>query len=399
MAVWWVELAPLTDQTLLPQVVAKALGVRESPAQSLLDALAGHLRAKQLLLLLDNCEHLVAACAQLAEHLLRACPDLRILATSREVLGVTGGVVWHAPRCRCRRRATAVRPAPQESLAASEAVQLFVARAVAVQPTFALSEQNAQRRRANLRQLDGIPLALELAAARMNILSAEQLAQRLDNRFDLLTSGNRMAVARHQTLRAAIDWSYELLTDEVRSLFRRLAVFRGSFSLEAPRRFRSRVKDRRSGRSETTVPARRTIPHLGRIPRHAAPLPHAGNHTRICMGEISTSERGGKACALNTWRTLQSSSSKWLKSSGPRRNLSGTRSTLKMIISAPRWSGRERAARSRLGLRLGSDMWQYWEALGYLREGYTWLDSLLSLDAPVATAVRRTALHSARSLR
>lgn len=227
--VWFVDLAPLTDSALVPQSIASAFGIRQIGSTPLTELLENYLHSKNLLLLLDNCEHLITACAQLAEQLLHACPQLKILATSREPLAISGETVYQVP--------TLSLPEPNASsltqLLNSEAVRLFVERARAVKPDFALTEQNSRPVVYICQRLDGIPLAIELAAARAKLLKVENLATRLDDRFNLLTSGSRTALPRHQTLRATIDWSYALLPEEARVLFRRLAVFTGSFTFEA----------------------------------------------------------------------------------------------------------------------------------------------------------------------
>jgi non-specific serine/threonine protein kinase len=228
--VWLVELAPLTDSRLVPSVVAAVLGVREGPGQPIETALIAALRTRRLVLLLDNCEHLIDACAHLANAILRACPEVRILATSRAALGIAGEVRW---RVRSLALPSVDPPAPLAALAESEAIRLFVERAVATSPGFALTVQNATAVVQICRRLDGIPLALELAAARVKILTVEQIAQRLDDRFRLLTGGSRTALPRQRTLQAAMDWSYDLLSDAERALLRRLGVFAGSFIFDA----------------------------------------------------------------------------------------------------------------------------------------------------------------------
>ncbi|MBI4758573.1 MAG: hypothetical protein HY783_06185 [Chloroflexi bacterium] len=228
--VWWVELAGLMDATLLPQAVAKVLGVREVPNEPLSQVLASYLRGKQLLLVLDNCEHLVTACAQLAQVLLTASPGLKILITSREVLNITGEIAWRVPSLSLPDLRN-LPPIPQ--LTQYEGVRLFVERAIAANPNFALIAQNAQAVAQVCIRLDGIPLAIELAVARVKYLSVQQIAARLDDRFNLLTVGSRTALPRHQTLRATLDWSYDLLTDAERVLFHRLSVFAGGFTLQA----------------------------------------------------------------------------------------------------------------------------------------------------------------------
>jgi predicted ATPase/DNA-binding CsgD family transcriptional regulator len=228
--VWLVELAPLADPPLVPQAVASTLGIREQPGRSLTETLSDYLRTRTLLLVLDNCEHLIEACATLVEALLRSCPELRVLATSREALGITGEVTWPVPSLSL----PDVRRLPNiESLPQYEAARLFVERAVAVKPAFALTEQNAASVAQICYRLDGIPLALELAAARTKVLSVEQIADRLDDCFALLADGGRTAMPRQRTLHATMDWSHELLSEEERALFRRLSVFAGGFTLEA----------------------------------------------------------------------------------------------------------------------------------------------------------------------
>jgi predicted ATPase/DNA-binding CsgD family transcriptional regulator/DNA-binding XRE family transcriptional regulator len=228
--VWLVELAPVSDAALVPMAVATALGVRESGGVSVVDALLAFLGQRAALLVLDNCEHLIEASAQLAEYLLATCADLRILATSREALQLAG-------EHRYRVQPLAVpdpddRAAPAE-LARSPAVALFVARAHAVEAGFELTVESAATIAQICTQLAGIPLALELAAARVGVLSVEQIRDRLDDCFRLLVGSGRTAPTRQRTLRATLDWSYELLTDAERTVFRRMAVFAGGCELEA----------------------------------------------------------------------------------------------------------------------------------------------------------------------
>ena len=228
---WLVELASLFDPNFVPQAVASVLEVRETPNRSLTEVLVGHLKLKKALLVLDNCEHLIDACVGLASALLRSCPDLKILATSREALGIAGEITWLVPSLSL--------PDPQhlppvEELGGYEAVRLFLERAAAVaSDRFELTEENASAVARACQTLDGMPLAIELAAARVRVLSVGQIASRLDDSFDLLTVGSRTAVPRHRTLRAAIDWSHELLSQKEQVLFRRLSVFAGGFTLEA----------------------------------------------------------------------------------------------------------------------------------------------------------------------
>ncbi len=228
--VWFVELAAMSDPTLVPQTVASALSVREQSGRPVLTTLSDFLQPKHVLLVLDNCEHLVAVCGHLAETLLRACPTLRVLATSREVLGIPGEVIWRVPSLSLP---DPRRPPSLEHLTQYEAVRLFVERAVYSQQGFALTNGNAPAVVQVCHQLDGIPLAIELAAARVKVLAVEQIAARLDDRFRLLIGGSRSVLPRHQTLRAAMDWSYDLLSEKERGLLRRLSVFAAGWTLEA----------------------------------------------------------------------------------------------------------------------------------------------------------------------
>ena len=231
--VWLVELASLADPALVPTTVAAAFDVRE---QAPLEALVDALRPRSLVLVLDNCEHLIDACAGLAETLLMACPELRILATSREALRVPGEVIWRVPPLSLPPELPDETqwPAPNlEQLLENEAVALFVDRVRWVKPGFALTTSNAMAVAQICRRLDGLPLALELAAARSSTLAPEQLAERLDDALRLLSGGSRTASSRQHTLRATLDWSHALLDSGEQTLLRRLAVFAGGWTLDA----------------------------------------------------------------------------------------------------------------------------------------------------------------------
>src|SRR5215218_9685711 len=215
-SVGWVDLTPLSDPNLLTQLVATTLRVPDRPGTSTLQSLVNVMCDERALIVLDNCEHLVDASAELVDALLRSCPHITILATSREALGVASETAWLVP-----------------PLASAEAVQLFVERARATLPSFCLTSANTEAVTEICRRLDGIPLAIELAAARVRVLSPEQIARRLDDAFRLLTTGSRTALARHRTLRATMEWSFALLAVREQTLLRRLAVFAGSFTLDA----------------------------------------------------------------------------------------------------------------------------------------------------------------------
>src|SRR6185503_4242474 len=212
--VWLVELAQITDPRLVPQAVASALGVKEAAGRPVSEALVKFFKDRRLLLILDNCEHLLAACAELAKELLEAGPHSKVLASSREPLRIGGEATYPVP-----------------ALPDSDAERLFVERARGAKPDFRLNGSGSAVTNV-CRRLDGIPLAIELAAARVRTLSPDAIASRLDDRFRLLTRGDRAALPRQQTLRALIDWSHDLLTEPERAVFRRLAVFAGGWTVE-----------------------------------------------------------------------------------------------------------------------------------------------------------------------
>ena len=227
--VWLVELAPVTDPDLVASAVAAAVHVPEEPGWPVLDTLAGRLRDKKLLIVLDNCEHVVDAAAKVVDVLLRRCPELSVLCTSREPLGIVGEKIYRVPSL----------PVPAEgsvsvdAIAGCDAVQLLVERAVAHRRGFALDAGNALPVASICRRLDGVPLAIELAGARLRTMSIDELERRLDDRFRLLTGGDRVAMPRHRTLRALIDWSYDLLSSYEQGALRRLSVFVGGWTIDA----------------------------------------------------------------------------------------------------------------------------------------------------------------------
>nr|WP_246044834.1 LuxR C-terminal-related transcriptional regulator [Rhodococcus oryzae] len=228
--VWLVALGELRDPALLAETVAAALGLPDQPGRSVSSVLVDHLSARQILLVLDNCEHLLGAVAEFGEALLRACPELRILATSRELLGVDGERVLRVPPLTVP---DVEQTPPLEAMSRYEAVALFVARATACLPEFVLTEANCAAVAGICGRLDGLPLAIELAAVRIRAMSAEQIMERLTDRYRLLTVGSRVAPTRQQTLRSCVDWSYELCAAKEQQLWAWLSVFVGGFELDA----------------------------------------------------------------------------------------------------------------------------------------------------------------------
>jgi len=227
---WIVEFGSLGDPALVPQTLASVLGVREEPTKPLTETLVQYLKPKKLLLLVDNAEHLLNAIARLVDQIVRQCPHVQILATSREPLSVNGEQTYRVPSL------TVPDPSKRyklEDLTKFESVRLFMDRAILANSLFGINDSNSAAIAQLCHRLDGIPLAIELAAARVRALPVEKIAERLDDRFRLLTGGSRTALPRQQTLRAMIDWSYDLLNDKERTVFRRLSVFSGGWTLEA----------------------------------------------------------------------------------------------------------------------------------------------------------------------
>jgi predicted ATPase/DNA-binding CsgD family transcriptional regulator len=227
---WFVDLTPVKDRHLLPRVFGSALAVHERPRQPMAETLIQHLSSRHLLLVIDNCEHVIEDCAHLVNAILNSCPGITILATSREPLRVSGETVWRVPLLAVP---DPVASSDLRELLECEAVGLFLDRAQQAAPNFELSADNAPAVAELCRRLEGIPLAIELAAARTALMSPGQMLDRLQNRFGLLTGGSRTGPTRHRTLQSAIDWSYDMLEDRERALFQRLSVFASSFSLEA----------------------------------------------------------------------------------------------------------------------------------------------------------------------
>jgi len=227
--VWLVEFASIADPSLIMQTIASTFDIGEAPDAPLKVLVHDYLREKHLLLILDNCEHLVEASAKVADEFLRVAPKIKIIASSREALGINGETVYRVPSLSLPEQAEVTK----EAAMGFESVQLFVERASAANPKFRLTDENASSVAQICSRLDGIPLAIELAASRITVFSPEQIAKRLDDRFRLLTGGSRTALPRQQTLRALIDWSYDLLSENERALFRRLSVFAGGWTFEA----------------------------------------------------------------------------------------------------------------------------------------------------------------------
>ena len=394
--IWFVELAALNNPTLVPQEVAQTLGIREMFNQSAISFLIDHLEKKHLLVVLDNCEHLLAACADLAEKLLIASSGLHILATSREPLGVPGETTFLVPSLSLPDSAHLPLASDVEGY---DAPTLFVERARSILPSFTLTEKNMAVVLHVCSRLDGIPLALELAAARVNVLTIEQIAARLEDRFNLLTVSNRAAVLpRHQTLRETIDWSYELLSEEERTLFRRLAVFVGGFTLDAVETIcagdgieRNTVLDILARLvSKSLVVAEILEQHEARYHLLETIRQYALNLLRE-SGEESTLRNHHLAWFLALAEKLKAL---WR---GPRQKelFDQLETEHDNLRAALEWSKSESNS-TEAGLLLGSALWRFWEIQNHLREGLDHLTDLLALpQAQPHSAARAKALYGA----
>jgi non-specific serine/threonine protein kinase len=365
--VWLVELAPLADPALVPRAAASVLGVRELHDRPLLGTLIDALRARHLLLLLDNCEHVVDAAARLASAVVRACPRVAFLATSREALAVAGEAVYPVPSLAVPDLSGL--PAP-DSLRGYGAVRLFCDRARAVRPGFALGEQNARAVAQICCRLDGIPLAIELAAARVKFLTAEQIADRLDDRFRLLAAGDRTALPRHRTLRGLIDWSYDLLPGEERALFRRLAVFAGGFTLEA-------AEGVCAGGAIAEHAVIGLLSQL--VDKSLVVADEQGGAARYRLLETVRQYAWDRLAEAGEAEAVRDRHRDWYVGFAERTEalpdrLGTERDNLRAALE---WSLADEGG-VEAGLRLAGALWWFWFAWGYLAEGRQWLEATLA---------------------
>ncbi len=410
--VWLVELAALTEPGLVARALAATLGVREQAGPEgqppLAQTLAVALAPKQLLLVLDNCEHLAGACADLVETLLQSCPDLRILATSREPLRVPGEVTWPVPPLALP---PTDRPLPLEDLAQVESVALFVDRARARRPSFTLTLANAPAIIAICRHLEGLPLALELAAAQIGALPPEQLAARLEDPpwapLHLLTGGRR-TVPRHETLRATLDWSHALLTDIERTVFRRLAVFSGGFPLEAAEFVCSAegispadVCGVLTSLVDKSLLIALTQDSIARFRLLEPVRQYAWEQLRRSGEEVAVRRRHAQA-----FLALAEAAAPHLRSGGRGPWLArleaehdNLRAALTWTLAAPGHptvapdrSGAPTPADRALGVRLAAALGHFWFFRGYFPEGVSWITQAVAQPADLAPTARAKAL-------
>ena len=393
---WVIELAALGDGSLIPETVLAALRVKEQPGVSILTTIAQHIEPRRLLLVFDDCEHVLEPAAEVIDELLRACGNLRVLATSREALGITGESLYPVPSMDL--------PPPSDAsiaeLAEAEAVRLFVDRARAVQPAFDLNDRNAAAVAQICRRLDGIPLAIELAAARVKALPPEQIAARLDDRFRLLTGGSRMALPRHRTLKAAMDWSFDLLTDAERALLMRLSVFASGFGLGAvesvcadevvPRAdvldLLSRLIDRslvvsEEGAAEARYRLLETIRQYAQE-RLVEDDPTGAFRARHRAYMLELVERIGPTLFAGP-------------TAGP--SLERLAAEHENLRAAIQWSDDDPDGAA-VELRLAGNLWRYWEIGGHLVEGRGWLTRALARTDGEISDLRANALTGLGSL-
>jgi predicted ATPase/class 3 adenylate cyclase/Tfp pilus assembly protein PilF len=414
--IWFIDLAPLAEPALVVQSTAAALGVREEPGQPLVETLVDRLRDRALLLILDNCEHLIDACATLAQEILRRCPKTRILATSREVLGVPGEQVWRVPPMdlpeapeRSDNAAAGVDPVAE--LLHNEAASLFVERAQQASPSFALTAKNAPAVAEICRRLDGIALAIELAAARVPMLPPERIAERLDESLRLLSKGPRTARKHQATLRAAIDWSYDLCTEDEQRLLARLAVFHGGWSLEAAQAIcadedldewdildlLTQLADRslvETDEGDADNPRH----HLLETIRQYADEKLAGSTGSSSGSTGSTDDVAAiRGRHLVWYGELAEQGDSGLKGAEQAAWLTRLETEHDNLRAALDWSADRGSTAD--GLRLGGQLWRFWHRRGYLSEGRRRLEAVLACsDASANPEAFAAALHGAGTL-
>jgi len=389
---WFVEFGSLSDPSLVVQTVATALGVTEEPGRTLVESLVAFAVSKRLLLILDSCEHLVAGAAHLATGLLQTCPSVRILPTSREPLAIAEEITFRVPSLSVP-HARAV-PSP-DVLMWCEAVRLFAERAAAIEPAFQVNPENAAALARICRRLDGIPLALELAAAQLHALTIDQIADRLDDRFRLLTDVSRTDLPRHQTLQAAMDWSYDLLSDSERAVLRRASVFAGGFAPEAAT----------AVGAGDGVAAEEIGPLVGRLVNKslllAEPLQGEarfrlqetvrwyGRDRLLDAGEL------GRVCARHRdwYLALAEQSEAELQGIDQKRWIARLEREHDNLREAIAFSLEEPSSSE--AVRLVAALWWFWHTRGYLTEGRTWLAKVIDAGPTDDPRARARALYGA----
>ena len=396
--VWLVELAPLSEGALVPQAVAGTLGVSERAGQPLLKTLVEVLRTKEMLLLVDNCEHLVEEAASLVDELLESCASLRVLATSREALCVEGELRWPVPTLSVP---DAHRALSMRELESSESVRLFAERARSREPAFALGPENAEAVAEVCRRLDGIPLAIELAAARVGALSVDQILKRLEDSLKLLAGGTRRRSARQRTLRGALDWSHELLSTDEQIVFRRLSVFAGGWTLEAAEAVVGSGDGIESGDILEVLFG--LVEKSLVVGAYAAEGGLEGGEVRYRMFEpirqyaSEKLEEGGETEEVRRrhaeyFLALAEEAESELTGPEETRWLERLEPEHDNIRTSLSWSLERKETEP--GLRLAGALERFWDARGYYDEGLRWLEAVLAEGARASAGVRAKALYA-----
>jgi predicted ATPase/DNA-binding XRE family transcriptional regulator len=386
--IWLVELASLSDPALLPQSIAALFGVTAQSNACITESLIHFLRAKSTLLILDNCEHLLDACAQLTGILLKNCPNLKILTTSREPLGITGEAVYRVPSLGLPDIQQVL-----EKIREYESVRLFVERAQLAQTDLSLTMENASSIVQICCRLDGIPLAIELAAARVNMFSTEQIAGKLNESFNLLTGGSRIALPRQQTLRALIDWSYDLLSESERLLLLRLAVFAGGWTLELAEQVCS---DERISQHEVLDMVGRLLDKSlvviveGGMGTRYRMLETVRQYAREKLFELGEEEKT-RDQHLKAFTKLAEKAEPEIRSSNQLIWLDRLDEEINNLRAALEWA-QERDDES--FLRLASALWRFWIVRGYVAD-LEWLPKALDATKDLQTILRARALGRA----
>ncbi len=394
--VWLVELASLVDPTQVPQALAMAFSLREQTGISILDSVVDYLSSKRLLLILDNCEHLLDACGCIADTLLHTCSDLKILATSREGLGIAGECLWTVPSLSLPQEGSALQ---QADIVGYESIRLFVDRARHVNSSFSVTERNAAGVVQVCRRLDGIPLAIELAAARLKAMTVEQLASRLDDRFHLLTGGSRTALPRQQTLQALIDWSFGLLSEPEQGLFCSLSVFAGGSTLEA-------AEAVCSGEGLCVPEVLELLSRL--VDKSLVTIEPQGETNRYRMLETIRQYAREKALLFGNDESMHRRHLKFYRQFVEKceKGITGTQEEywLKQLdqekdnfYAALNWAVEQQEDDRQAALHLAGGLMMWWLGRGYLSEGRAWLKKTLKVEASPGSP-RAKALTTAGSL-
>jgi predicted ATPase/DNA-binding XRE family transcriptional regulator len=389
-----VQLAPVTDQALVPQTVAVCLRVREQPGIPVLRSLIAALGDASLLLILDNCEHLLAACRELIDTLLRACPRLRILTTSRSVIGMAGETIWSVPGLQLPDGSAAY----GGGIDSSEAVTLFLQRAQSARPGFVLDRCSAPAVSAICRAVDGLPLAIELAAARLRVLTVDQIDERLQRALYLLVHGPSTDAPRHETLRSTFDWSYDLLGDPERRVFERMSVFRGGWTIDAAEQVCNGAELDQGGVFELLshlVDHSLVVAEPGQDGamrfRLLEPLRQYAAERLDQRGEVEDTDRRHTVYYTGLVEAL---GYRWLGGDLPRlKRMDVERDNARTALRRAIDHGDAEAA-----LGLAGAMGYYWQQRGYANEGRAWLSESLALPTVSDTVRKARALVSASTL-